>query len=192
MPFDDRAKKAAAQELMAKAKAFIEEKAENSKKIEDFAARNRAIDKEIADIRAAARVLDLGLDLPDDEGDRHQLFLNRVFHGPGVGRTVARSRLFDFFAGDEKQPPPPLEMPKVSDLVLDRLKAAGGNGSKAAPIQEYIETTYNKKLHPKTVGMTLFRLQKQELVTRKGHVWFIAEAVNPEAATSGSVAQSKK
>ena len=79
------------------------------------------------------------------------------------------------------------EIPRVSDIVLDQLKAAGSAGSKAAPIQEFIERTYRAKIHDKTVGMTLYRLLHKGLVRREGHIWFIATgAVNPGADTPGS------
>lgn len=71
-------------------------------------------------------------------------------------------------------------MPRLSDIALDRLKAAGTEGSKAAPIQDFIERTYSTKIHEKTVGMTLYRLLKTGKVRREGHLWFF---VPPDAAT---------
>ena len=67
-----------------------------------------------------------------------------------------------------------------------RASEPGRKGSKAKPIQDYIEATYNTKIHDKTVGMTLYRLQKDDFVYRRGHTWFIAEkAMNPGAVTPG-------
>ena len=82
----------------------------------------------------------------------------------------------------------PPEMPRVSDIILDRLKAAGAKGSKAAPIQAYIERTYGTKIYDKTVGMSLYRLSREEppKVRREGHTWFIVpETVNPGVAAPG-------
>lgn len=79
-------------------------------------------------------------------------------------------------------------MPRMSDIVLDRLKAAGAKGSKAAPIQQYIENVYATKIHDKTVGMTLYRLARAGLVRRDGHTWFIVpETVNPGVAAPGPI-----
>jgi hypothetical protein len=80
-------------------------------------------------------------------------------------------------------------MPKVKDIVLDRLKAAGESGTKAAPIREYIVQTYGQEIHVKTVGMTLYRLLKEGVAHRKGIIWFFgpppAETKNPGGETPG-------
>jgi len=79
------------------------------------------------------------------------------------------------------------EMPRIGEIILDRLKVAGSDGSKAAEIKRFILNTYEADIHEKTVGMTLYRLQKDGAVRRDGHVWFLAspEAENPGADTPG-------
>jgi hypothetical protein len=86
-----------------------------------------------------------------------------------------------------KTPPPtPSEMPRISDIILERLREAGEKGQKAANIRQFISKTYSTEIHEKTVGMTLYRLLKRKDVRRNGHTWFIApKAMNPGAATPG-------
>jgi hypothetical protein len=129
-----------------------------------------------------------GLDLANDETFQK---IKKDYGGEIHNMLKKRGTLPAQSSQQEDSPLPqqqaPNEMPTVAEVVMGRLRVAGDAGSRAAPIQEYIEGTYDKKIHPKTVGMTLFRLQKNGLVTRKGHVWFIApEAVNPGAGTPGS------
>jgi hypothetical protein len=79
----------------------------------------------------------------------------------------------------------------LRDVILERLKVAGSEGSKAAPIREFYERTFGKIIHEKTVGMTLYRLQNDGLVCREGHTWFLAppkaETGNPGAETPGPI-----
>jgi hypothetical protein len=83
---------------------------------------------------------------------------------------------------------PAAEMPRVSDIILARLAAAGDKGDKAANIRKFIADEYSTEIHEKTVGMTLYRLLKRREVHRQGHTWFIVqETVNPGAVTPGPV-----
>ena len=72
----------------------------------------------------------------------------------------------------------------VKELVVKYL-ASAQNGARAADIRMFAEKSLNKTLHDKTVGMTLYRLQKEGLVRRDGHVWFPAEA-KAEAGDPGA------
>ncbi len=87
-------------------------------------------------------------------------------------------------------PPAPAPRPTVSDVVLQRLEAAGAQGSKALPLRQYYNETYDMDIHEKTIGMTLYRLLKKGLVRRDGRTWFFvppeSETENPGAATPGS------
>ncbi len=87
-------------------------------------------------------------------------------------------------------------MPRIRDIVLEQLRIAMPDGQKVGPIKKYIETTYSTQLHEKTVGMTLYRLSKDNLVHRKGQTWFYvpqagltptADAENPGAQTPGPI-----
>lgn len=171
--------------LLDKRDELLAERASIRKARTDLARRDREIDRDLADLQAAGRVFGIAVDLPKDEGDaddstRHAI-LKTLF-------TVAaeQSKNNETKTPAAKAVATKAEMPRVSDIVLDRLKEAGKAGTKAAPIQHYIETTYGTKIHDKTVGMTLYRLQKDGLVRRDGYTWFIAgKAMNPGAATPG-------
>lgn len=84
--------------------------------------------------------------------------------------------------------------PKIRDVVLDQLRDVAPMGRKAANIRRYYEATYHVDIHPKTVGMTLYRLAADNLVHRKGQIWFYgaqagqsstATTENPGAETPG-------
>lgn len=79
---------------------------------------------------------------------------------------------------------------RVRDIVLERLEAAGTEGTKAAPIREHVEAAVGQKIHEKTVGMTLYRLAQDGLAKREGLKWFFvppsAETKNPGAEDTGA------
>lgn len=97
--------------------------------------------------------------------------------------------------GDQSEVPaaeslPRPQIPKIQDILLQRLQEAGETGSKAAPLRQYIEDTYTIEIHEKTVGMTLYRLLRKGLVRREGHIWFFvpqedAETKNPGVRAPG-------
>jgi hypothetical protein len=62
--------------------------------------------------------------------------------------------------------------PTLRQIVLDQLRLAGREGSKAATIRTYVTQVLQRDFHVKAVGMTLNRLATQGLARRKGHVWF--------------------
>lgn len=85
----------------------------------------------------------------------------------------------------------PPSMPRIRDVVLDRLRIAGDAGAKAKELRDFIEQTYKTEIHEKTVGMTLYRLKKAELVRIDGRTWFLAKPEgagtrNPGGETPGS------
>lgn len=95
---------------------------------------------------------------------------------------------------DEKgKPTPPLTStpgtPLVKDVILTQLRTAFPKGLKAAEIRGVIENIYERHLHEKTVGMTLYRLLKEGLVSRTGRNWFFVppseEQENPGVDTPG-------
>jgi hypothetical protein len=67
----------------------------------------------------------------------------------------------------------------IRDLVLARLKAAGPDGTKVAPIKNYI-AGQGIEMHDKTVGMTLYRLSKEGFARRDGRMWLF---VSPKEET---------
>ena len=173
--------------ILAKRDALLQERADIRRQQSALAQRDRRIDAELADLRAAGRVFGVKVDLPPEDLRLSARFTDQSkmqadFLDERMGETLAELDRVISAA-------PPPAMPRVSDIILDRLKSAGAKGSKAAPIQDYIERTYGTKIHDKTVGMTLYRLSREDppKVRREGHTWFIAdEAMNPGAATPGS------
>jgi hypothetical protein len=71
----------------------------------------------------------------------------------------------------------PAGPPRVRDAVLERLRLAGDKGLKAADLRQYYENAFSAKLHEKTVGMTLYRLSKEQLVRRDGRTWYYVAPV---------------
>lgn len=210
----DSPTQAAVAAILAKRDSILEERAKTRAEMAALSTRDRELDRELADCRAAARLFGVALDLPEETSEVSKLRigseifdrLRKSLAAPSVAYRNFYQAIegADAVQGPPPPPPPvptaeikalaaiqdalnaPAEMPRISDVVLDRLKAAGSQGSKASPIQRYIESTYGKKIHDKTVGMTLYRLQKDGLVRRDGHTWFITEKVmNPGAVTPG-------
>lgn len=78
-----------------------------------------------------------------------------------------------------------LPRPPIKDIAIEQLSLAGRSGLKAAAIREYAERKYGLVMHEKTVGMTLYRLLKENLVHRDGHTWFFGPASVPETKDPG-------
>jgi hypothetical protein len=100
--------------------------------------------------------------------------------------TVVSQRIADEAGASDGEPP------SVRETVLERLKLAGDKGLKAADVRQYYEDTFSAKLHEKTIGMTLYRLSKENLARREGRTWFYAplnegETKNPGGRTPGLV-----
>lgn len=79
--------------------------------------------------------------------------------------------------------------PRIKDRVLEHLKAVSPRGAKAADIRRRLKDAYGIDTHDKTVGMTLYRLSREGIVGRDGHIWFFhppkAEGKNPGGDTPG-------
>jgi hypothetical protein len=139
----------------------------------------------LRDLHAAGRVFGLELEIPDENA---RLAAQRFFLSP----QARAEREIKLTAMQPAPAPTPeaVAMPRIRDIVLERLKAAEKNGTRAAPIREYIRTTYGKDIHEKTVGMTLYRLANEKLAHRIGITWFYGPAVpesqNPGAGAPGS------
>jgi hypothetical protein len=159
------------------------------------------IDRELADCAAAARVFGHTLEIPENEADELSQFVysnwrrmrqarDPFVHGHGETGGPLGAILIGASAPDTTKKRAPLaDMPPVKDIVLNLVKEAGERGTKAANIRSYISSTYGRKLHAKTVGMTLYRLAKEGLVHRQGHIWFFgpekSETKNPGVAAPG-------
>ena len=132
-----------------------------------------------ARLRGHAKALEVEgqTDLAAEYRSRAEAFERRVQALVASMRSSVAARL----PGQAAPAQPTSKTPRVRDIVLDLLSAAGTNGVKAAAITRYIATTYQAQLHDKTVGMTLYRLSKEKAVHRKGQTWFFGP---PEDASS--------
>jgi hypothetical protein len=86
-----------------------------------------------------------------------------------VAKALEDCEVQDLRARQERRRP---RRPTLRKLVLDQLRLAGREGSKAAPIRTHARQVLERDFHAKAVAMTLNRLAKQGLARRKGHVWF--------------------
>lgn len=192
---DDAVKRA----LLAKRDDLLAERTRNREQRARLSARDREIDRELADCQAAGRVFGVAIEIPNEPTQDQPLRVSWSAYERAL--EAMRNRLAHY----EGPKPPPVpssppvtpgakaaatkaEMPRISDIVLDQLRKAGEAGTKARLIQEYIESTYGQEIHDKTVGMTLYRLAQENppKVRREGHTWFIVpETVNPGGGTPG-------
>jgi len=193
----DRAAIAAA--LRSKVADLVAAKAKNRVASAAIADSDRQIDRDLADARAAARFFNISIEFPDDELHADVEIIRRADGSivrrkiSPTGRLISQVTLGPTgIATEEVSAPepslgvPPPTRPPVKEIVLDQLKQAGGKGLKAAKIKEYIERVYGDDLHPKTVGMTLFRLSQDGLVRRDRHTWFLVETRNAGVAAPAS------
>jgi hypothetical protein len=116
--------------------------------------------------------------------------LPKAVEPPPTAETTEIDQEEDFSGAEE---PSSEDAPRVREMALTRLQTIGSSGAKAAEIREYIEKTYKRSLHEKTVGMTLYRLSQEDppKVHRKGHTWFFGpsqdEQKNPGGDTPGDM-----
>jgi hypothetical protein len=178
--------KIAVETLGAKAAELLEERTRVRRRLLADAARDVEIDRDVAGCVAGAKALGADLALPhrpDMSAQQKQSAFQNFINGRNaiVGAyTHLRSDYglaedeSDDSADETAEPRP--DMPRFAYIILDRLKVAGTEGSKAATIRKYILDTYDADFHEKTVGMTLNRLQKYQLVHRDGHTWSLGAA----------------
>jgi hypothetical protein len=99
----------------------------------------------------------------------------------GSGEEVNDNTTFE---GLDEEPPQ-----SVREFTLDALKTASNLGIKASDIRAAYEAARDVKLHDKTIGMTLYRLSKDNLARREGRTWFFvapsAETKNPGVGAPG-------
>lgn len=147
----------------------------------------------LRDLHAAGRVFGLDLSLPDNNARNasQQYFLSPKARGERVAADARSpsSRIPGAAIASLPEPAEQLPMPRIRDIVLERLKEAGQNGTRAAPIRDHIKEKYAREIHEKTVGMTLYRLAKDKLAHRVGITWFFGpappETKNPGGETPG-------
>jgi hypothetical protein len=216
--FHSAAAEAAASEIIARRDQLLAARAKVREERLEILIRLRNIERDLADCRAAARFFGLKIEFPSDEDDdanrasavilahrmeqaakrEAEMSKRRSLALAEQAEAQARQSLHQHLESPPGQPsvatvalpnPPRPSRPTLREAVLSRLAAAEDRGLKAAPIREWFETTFGEQIHEKTVGMTLYRLQKEGLVRHEGHVWFLvppkAETGNPGAVTPG-------
>lgn len=67
------------------------------------------------------------------------------------------------------------DKPTIRDFIIDALKRSYPQPYKAKELQDAYEQAYGDELHPKTVGMSLYRLSLDKLVKREGQKWFYSQ-----------------
>lgn len=74
---------------------------------------------------------------------------------------------------------PPLTIPSqparptVREFILERAEAAAGQPVRALGLRTAYLEAYGNEVHPKTFGMTLYRLSKEGFMRREGHAdWY--------------------
>lgn len=207
---DEQVRDAAAEKIFARRDQLLSEQRSVKDQQSALAVREREIDRELAECRAAARFFNIEFeiavpnreinelqtrmhhfsmrmreaerrgDLPEAEELQQRVrmyqaqlrdVMIRKEREEAQGRLLIPSSTEENVVAQSVLPRKP-KMPKMRDIALDRLREAGSVGQKASVIQKYIENTYSVKIHDKTVGMTLYRLSKENLVHRDGQVWF--------------------
>jgi hypothetical protein len=189
------ANKIAVDALQQRAIELIAERKNVRRRLLGDSIRDQQIDRDLNGCVAGARALESELTLPPNTfaNPPIQAQLNAFVQSrnaiaaaaPQLGPEFGLESGGPVDEGDEAELQP--EMPRSADIIVDRLTVAGTDGSKAAEIRRFILNTYDADIHEKTVGMTLYRLQKDGVVRRDGHVWFLGppEVDEPAPVAAG-------
>jgi hypothetical protein len=167
--------------LQTKAKDLIEERDDQRRRLLEAAYRDWIIERDLNGCAAGARALGAELDLsggvsvPAAKQAAMNTFLaSRAQIGSLYPQLRAEFGIEDDNADDTVDDSRP-DMPRIADIILDQLQAAGEEGCKAADIRRFIYRTYKSDIHEKTVGMTLNRMQAAGQVRRDGRSWFLIQ-----------------
>jgi len=184
--------KIAIQALQTKARELIQERDETRGMLlegaYDLAQLMRDIDACVSGARVLGRELDLSGPIvipPQKQGFANQFYAYCSNLANLYGHLKTEFGIEDEGAEasdvvDDTRP----EMPRIADIILERITAAGEDGAKADDIRRFIIRTYKSNIHQKTVGMTLNRMQGAGQVHRDGRMWFLGPAPPPPAAAT--------
>lgn len=205
---DDNVRAAAVEAIKAKARSLIAERQMMRDQMTQLDQRIRRTEIAIFDCRGAARLFDADISLPEDMATARAVWVRRIMDD-GPAKPVASAPI----PPELKTAPVPHAMPlppglfgfhtptilgsignaepSVREIAIEQLKRAGEAGSRASTVRQVAESILKKKLHEKTVGMTLYRLSKDGIARRQGQIWFFVppkvEAKNPGGSAPGSV-----
>jgi len=207
-------RKATADLIRAKLEVYLAKRADLARQRADILTETRKNDRDIADLKAAARVFELDIEFPaeDPRDDYTRMQMHRreleireqvqaiersYAKGPPPSHVVSANTITLVPSITQVHSPAAAPVPQknkrpaLRSILLEQLKSMGANGAKAAQLREYFERTYGEVIHEKTVGMTLYRLSLEGLVRRDGHNWFFGaptttgETKNPAGETAG-------
>jgi hypothetical protein len=138
----------------------------------------------ITDCEAGLRVLGYDLSIGDTWANLIQEFgveVRQALDGPHI-QGQPEVNLSVEARQDRKH-----STPSIAQLILFKLQEFGPVGVKAEPLRQYLKSKFGIETHPKTVGMTLYRLsqEKPPLVHRKGHLWFFGPPASNETKNTG-------
>jgi hypothetical protein len=135
----------------------------------ELLARLNEIESELSDARATVRFLNVPIEIPGD----------------------ADQPRFEFVGEPASSASPTQSEQSVRDIVLGLLQAAGPVGARAAELRKLVEAELGRKLHYKTIGMTLYRLSERGWARRSGLTWFYvpegAEKEKPGGGPAGAL-----
>lgn len=193
---------AVAEQIIRKRDALIELQAKLLEERREITRQLRQAAQDLDDCRATARFFRLEIEFPEEDDTR--MSMSRREHELRMERArVTQANLRHSGGGEIRQLAPQMPTPQVvqslaapvesgstvdseppplREFLLGQLQQIGSTGGKAAGLRALYEQTFAKKIHEKTVGMTLYRLLKQGEVHRDGHTWFYGPAaqVAPE------------
>lgn len=179
--------KAIAETIIAKHEQALSEHEALQAALLDLYEKSRINMLSLRDLAAAGRVFGLELEVPD----KNARVTAQDFYVSPAGRAYRLAQNAELPAPVAPASVTPAAMPRIRDVVLDRLKAAAEKGTRAAPIRDFIKQAYGRDIHEKTVGMTLYRLSKESppQAHRIGIQWFFGPdnsgTKNPGAETPG-------
>lgn len=206
---EDVVRKAAADAVLEKFHDLIVQRTDAIRDRGEVERRIRNIDRGLFDCRSAGRLFGIDIELPEDVRPGMIVRPNpaRIAELAKAAPQARHQDTFTFSARLAADPiAPPKVIPKVPstlleagaepsvrDLILLYLTQAGVAGIKAAVLRRKVETFLNRQIHYKTIGMSLYRLSKENppLVRRNGIIWTFVPAnpatKNPGAVTPGPI-----
>ena len=172
-------------EILRKRDALLLQRDRLQRLIAVITAYMEEVDALLVDCVAAGRAFGLWVPLPDwsnvlktsldEEMERVERIIGwGEWESPLEQSVQDQALLGDLFEKlDEWQfrPSRSAPIPSLRHIVVERLQAAGDEGTTAADIRAHARACVTVGFHEKTIGMTLNRLAKRGLARREGRVW---------------------
>lgn len=146
------------------------EETQLKKRLSEIEGRKAEIMKQYHDCYSMARLFSFDLDL---EYKAH----------------LEKQRRLGGLSGRSSEPVlPPIEAkPKtIKERVLEAARAAAPNAVRAGGIRKELDAQ-GIKVHPKTIGMTLYRLLREGRLARDGWDWFLVPEAPPQEQESPGI-----